>query len=324
MAGGAGGELPWARVQVTCVDCSAWPLLPYCRPKERHPTPSLPPPPSPAPLTAGIIPLLLSLSTKVDALSSEMKALQLADGVSSVVSPLGKEYERVVDTRVNDWLHDLCGLRVLPASRRRVAEQDPSSGRVEWDGRFSVSLVHGWMAPPHVEDFLVYSGGMYMPPPPVTTPRKLSPLKPTAGTEYLAVLEYTRRPNWTREWTDRRGVHKSLIQRLEERLSICVRRAIDAGMETSATVGDIVALVGIVGEDDCQESFEALMSDASCPHELLKLLFNARRVVFFRCSFTQHTTTASVSSPRLVSSRGGGGTSGEGLAEPAIGGAREP
>jgi hypothetical protein len=158
-----------------------------------------------------------------------------------------------------------------------------------------------------------------MPPPAVIAPRKLSPMKPTAGTEYLAVLEYTRRPNWTHGWKDHRGAHKSLIQRLEERLTTCVRRAIDAGMEKSTTVLDIVALAGIVGEDDCQESFEALMSDASCQKPLLRLLFMEHRVAFFRCSFTQNITTANVSSPRLGVSWGGGGI-GEGL--PAIGGAR--
>lgn len=80
--------------------------------------------------------------------------------------------------------------------------------------------------------------------------------------------------------------------------------------EKSTTVLDIIALVGIVGEDDCQESFEALMSDPSCPQPLLRLLFTVHRVVFFRCSYTQSITTANVSSPRLGVSWGGGGIGG--------------
>lgn len=238
-----------------------------------------------------------------------VKAALGGDGASSVVSPSGKAYERIIDPRVDDWLRDLCGLYVRPGSRRRVPKDDVASGGFDWDARFSVSLVRGWAAPSFVEDFYVYGGGSYMPPPAIQ-PRALSPAKPMAGTEYIAVVEYTRRPDWTHPWTDHKGVeHKALVQRLEERLAVCVRRAIDAGLRKNAQVDDVVALVGIVGEDDCQASFEDLMSKCGCPQPLLQVLFKARRVVFFHCAFKQSVTTETIASPRVSrgSSGGGGG-----------------
>jgi hypothetical protein len=229
----------------------------------------------------------------------ELKTVLGGDGASSVVSPSGKAYERIIDPRVDDWLRDLCGLHVRPGSRRRVPKDDVASGGFEWDSRFSVSLVREWVAPPFVEDFYVYGGGPYTPPP-VIQPRKLSPAKPVAGAEYIAVMEYTRRPGWTHPWTDHKGVeHKALVQRLEERLAVCVRRAIDAGVRKKAKVGDVVALVGIVGEDDCQSSFEDLMSTRDCPQPLLQVLFKARRVVFFHCALKQSVTAETIASPRV-------------------------
>ena len=254
--------------------------------------------------------MLSELVAQVAVLRSKVDTLLLDDSTSSVASPLGKEYERLVDDRVDDWLRELCGLRVLPLSRRRVAEQDPSSGKVEWDGRFSVALIPEWTVPQHAKDFLVYGGGAYLRPPAIA-PRRLSPAKPTLGTEYLAVLEYTRRPGWATVRTDKTGrTHKSLIQRCEERLVTCVERAKAAGMRASTKVTDVVALVGLVGEDDCQESFEAQMSAPRCPQPLLQALFRERRVVFFRCSFKLNVKASPIASPRreLFSGSGAIGT----------------
>ena len=103
--------------------------------------------------------------------------------------------------------------------------------------------------------------------------------------EYFAVLEYTRFPGWTASWKQLESgqVRKALLPRLEKRLLVCLQRARAAGVDSTRVV-DLVAVVGVVGEDRCQESVEEALSKADCPHASLREMFLARRFVFFSCT----------------------------------------
>jgi len=105
--------------------------------------------------------------------------------------------------------------------------------------------------------------------------------------EYFAVLEYTRFPGWTASWKQLESgqVRKALLPRLEKRLLVCLQRARAAGVDSTRVV-DLVAVVGVVGEDRCrcQESVEVALSKVDCPHANLREMFLARRFVFFSCA----------------------------------------
>ena len=231
-------------------------------------------------------------SAKVDATSVEVEALrrlQEADDLKSWASPTGKQYEEYVDSKIDAWLADECGLEVLGDSRRSIPKSDDASGGFQWDARFSVTCSSSWEQPPSSSLLFAY-GGRYSRPSPVAR-RRLSPLKPLLA-EYFTVLEYTRFPGWTRTWTaDSAHVRKSLLPRLEERLLRCIQRAQAAGV-TSTGICDLVALVGVVGEDACKESVEELLSDAKCVYINLRQLFLAHRFVFFQCTLVLPTGPA--------------------------------
>ncbi len=131
----------------------------------------------------------------------------------------------------------------------------------------------------------MYGGGNYCIPA-VTSLRTLSHTKTgqPPDAQYFAVLEYTSSFEWTHDWTqaDTGKRRKALPPRLNTRLAICLQRAKDAGNACSSVL-DAVALVGVVGVDDCQESVEALLASPSCPWTLLKEMYDARRFVFFYC-----------------------------------------
>ncbi len=210
---------------------------------------------------------------------------QAADDAATWLSPRGKEYERIVDTRIDDWLLSYCGLRVVPSSRRGIPHSDPAAGGQQWDARFSVTVVTSWIPPPAAEGFRVYGGGDYGIPTDIPL-RALSPSKVAQppDAQYFAVLEYTSFSEWTHDWTqaDTQKKRKALPPRLNTRLAICLQRAKDAGNACSSVL-DAVALVGVVGVDDCQESVEALLASPSCPWTLLKEMYDANRFVFFYC-----------------------------------------
>jgi hypothetical protein len=205
-----------------------------------------------------------------------------ADAVS-FVSPTGKQYEAFVDTQVDNWLRDCCGLSIALSSRRGLASTDPAAHGQQWDARFSVTCDASWAAAgARSSSFLVYGGSPYRRPDKLPAPRHLSPTK-AAAAEYFAVLEYTRLPGWHEGWTSATGkIRKALLPRLEARLAICVQRAGAAGIDVKSVL-DVVAVVGVVSEDACQEGVEAQLSRPTCPHAHLRAMFLARRFVFFLC-----------------------------------------
>ena len=209
------------------------------------------------------------------------RALDADDDVS-FVSPTGKQYEAFVDTKVDDWLRDFCGLSIVMNSRRGLASTDPAAGGQQWDARFSVVCNLSWAGGARSSSFFVYGGHLYQRPEKLPAPRHLSPTK-VAAAEYFAVLEYTRFPGWHEGWKSDTGkTRKALLPRLEQQLAVCLQRAGAAGIAAS-NILDIVALVGVVGEDLCQEALEAQLSRPDCPHAHLRAMFTARRFVFFQC-----------------------------------------
>ena len=228
------------------------------------------------------------VSAKVDATSGELRteieALRLAEDFS-FVSPSGKQYVNFVDhfdSKIGAWLAEQCGLKVL-AAQRGLPQSDGASEEMQWDARFSVQCPAEWSQeqPPSALMY-TYGGGQYSRPDPIQ-PRQISPTKPLLA-EYFAVLEYTRFPGWTSTWKnmDSGQVRKALLPRLETRMLVCIQRAGAAGVESTGIL-DLVAVVGVVGEDRCQESVEESLSKADCPHVNLRKLFLARRFVFFNC-----------------------------------------
>ena len=129
----------------------------------------------------------------------------------------------------------------------------------------------------------MYGGHPYQRPDKPPAPRHLSPSEDAAA-EYFAVLECTRYPDWYECWTSDSGrVLRALLPRLEQRLAICLQRAGAAGLAASSVL-DVVAAVGVVGKDVCQEAVEARLSRPDCPLAHLRAMFLARRFVFFPCA----------------------------------------
>jgi hypothetical protein len=236
---------------------------------------------------AAVVEAVEKVSAKVDATSGELRAeieaLRLAQETDdfSFVSPTGKQYETYVDSKIDAWLADQCGLVVM-AARRGIPQTDEAALGVQWDARFSVLCPAEWEQPPPSSALMyTYGGGQYARPASIQ-PRRISPTKPMA--EYFAVLEYTRFPSWTVTWKSDSGqVRKSLLLRLEERLLKCKQRAGAAGVDNTSVL-NLVAVVGVVGEDRCQESAEDILSKADCPYVNLRILFLERRFVFFFCT----------------------------------------
>jgi hypothetical protein len=233
---------------------------------------------------AAVLEAVETLGAKVDATSSEIAALRLAQEAAddfSFVSPTGKQYEVFVDTKIDAWLAEQCGLEVM-AARRGIPQTDEAAFGVQWDARFSVLCPQGWEQPPPSALMYTYGGGQYARPASTgIPPRQILPTKPPAA--YFAVLEYTRFPGWTVTWKSENGlVFKSLLFRLEERLLKCIQRAGATGVASTGVL-DLVAVVGVVGEDCCQESAEAILSKADSPFRNLREMFLARRCVFFKC-----------------------------------------
>ena len=127
-----------------------------------------------------------------------------------------------MDSKIDAWLAEQCGLLVL-AARRGIPQADAPALGVQWDARFSVLCPAEWEQPPLSALMYTYGGGQYARPA-FIPPRQISPTKPLA--EYFAVLEYKRFPGWTATWKSDSGQErKSLLPRLEERLLKCIQRA---------------------------------------------------------------------------------------------------
>jgi hypothetical protein len=243
-----------------------------------------------------------AVKTGQQALQSEVLALKdvlAADDASSWMSPSGVHYEDIVNERIDGWLSTFCGLAVLHSGRRGISATDEAASGQQWDARFSVLLAASWSPPPPPVDsslFYVYGGGSYSRPDLPPTLRRLSPTKASTACDahYFAVLEFTCFPDWTRTWvqtpeTTQEGTgqsrksRKALPPRLETRLRLCLERFKAAKNDSSSTVLDAVALVGVVSEAKCHESMEALLASPTCPWPLLKKMHEAKRFVFFYC-----------------------------------------
>ena len=225
---------------------------------------------------------LRELAAEVRNMKAQMEA---ADAVT-FVSPDGNQYEAIIDGKMDSWLAEYCGLRIVEGSQRGVPSTAAGAGGMQWDGRFSVSCTPMWIAQPRSAQFYVYGNETkYKRPELLRKTRGLSPGKPK-NAMYFAVLEYSRWGDWTHNWTSDHKppkVRKALPPRLDARLRKCVERAKAAGLPKTTTVLDVVAVVGVVSEYDCKESVEALMSKPTKEFEQLKAMYNAGRFVFIRC-----------------------------------------
>ena len=246
-----------------------------------------------------------AVSGKVEAVSADVATIRTemqAEDAASFQSPSGKQYGRLVDTKVDEWLAVSCGLQVTTAGRRGIAETDaaarapgaPLSDKMQWDARFSVTCIRGWAAPPAGTSgqvpMYVYGGrASFAQPQAPSAPRTMTPTKPGHVAEYFAVLEYTRLPSWTYTTTVTKDdgtvvtKRKSLLPRLEKRLHVCMERFKAAG-NTCATVLEAVALVGVVGEDACVDSVDTRLAATPPEFPLLSDMFKAGRFVFFFCA----------------------------------------
>jgi len=224
--------------------------------------------------------------TGVSADVSAMKQAQDAADAATFVSPTGKQYEELACLRLDGWLRGQCGLLVAEGSRRGIPMADPASCGFQWDARLSVTCDRAQADPtfPASASFLVYGGVAYERPPALPALRNLSPLKPVHA-EYYAVVEFTRWGEWTEDWRTEDGKkrRKTLLGRLNTRVTVCLQRAQNAvPTVVAASVLDVVALAGVVGEHDCREAVEhALSREESCAFPALRELFRARRFVFF-------------------------------------------
>ena len=206
-----------------------------------------------------------------------------AEDADTFLSPTGQQYERLAENQVDTWLLDFCGLRIVPAARRRLADTDPAAQWRQWDARFLVTVEPGWHQPPkNAFRFFVYGGSDYTPPA-ITNLRKLSPQSPKA--HYFAVFEYTAYNEWFITWKSEVGKErKNLLPRLEQRLATVQQRAGAAG-SVIADICDVVAVVGVAGRYPCETAVERILSDpAVTKYPLLKAMFNAHRFVFFQFS----------------------------------------
>ena len=79
----------------------------------------------------------------LSAVEKAFKEREEADA-QSFLSPIGQQYERLAENQVDDWLLKYCGLRILPASKRRLADTDPSAHGRQWDARFLATVEPGW------------------------------------------------------------------------------------------------------------------------------------------------------------------------------------
>ena len=231
------------------------------------------------------------------AVEKAFKQQQEADA-QSFLSPTGQQYERLAENQVDDWLLKYCGLLILPAAKRRLADTDPAAQGRQWDARFLVTVDHAWQPPPKdTFRFFVYGGSDYAPPVAIK-PRRLSPKSPKA--QYFAVFEYTAYDGWYETWTRESGKErKNLLTRLEQRLAVVKQRIGAAGRRVNNICKE-VAVVGVAGNFPCNVRVESILSDpgATSSYPLLKAMFDAHRFVFFQFS-------AVAASPMVVSSTTG-------------------
>lgn len=210
-----------------------------------------------------------------------------SDGMT-YVSASGRDYEELANRATDRLLLRFSGLVVDRGGRRSIPSSDVAAGYMQWDARYSVSVATDWTPPPPSPEFYVYGGhNAYLPPPMLKAPRQLSPSKDMPKTSYLAVLEFTQHGDWTKTWTPDTGkTRKSLLVRIEERLRVTLQRAGAAGVELPTTSDDavkhVVALAGVVGQYECRESVEDLLSKSPSLFPLTAAIFKAHRFVFFR------------------------------------------
>lgn len=198
----------------------------------------------------------------------------------SAMSPTGGQYQAYVDSQVDDLLERYCGL-TNAGGRRGISKPDPASGDMEWDGRPSVILASDWTPPAFNLQFTVYGHTVYSPPLAVAS-RTMTPTKLSPPAQYFGVLEYTAHSEWWRDIYDgKKRLRKGLLQRLEERLAVCIQRYLAAGNPLTDDARDVVAVVGVASPIDNRGDVEAVLSEAACPFTQLKRMMHAGRFVHF-------------------------------------------
>jgi hypothetical protein len=263
----------------------------------------LPPPPHPFHLyrtvaaggafdfAAAFTELKLENALTLTIVRAELDVIKAAmTDATTFVSPTGAQYEAEADSIIDDLLARFCGLQVLSSGRRSIASTDTASGGFQWDARFSVELQDSW-TPVIDSSFNVYGGGIFSRPLSSEPKRQLSPSKPDKA-HFFAVFEYTMYHDW---WSDvtvepvngRKSERKAMSRRLEIRLAQCLRRFNDVpGNTRTNDILDVVAVVGIVSQNRCEEAVTELLSkDKDCPFLLLQRMFRARRFVHFYKAF---------------------------------------
>lgn len=97
---------------------------------------------------------------------------------------------------------------------------------------------------------------------------------------YLAILEMTVTPQWTRGSGGSQG-REGLLARLEKRLTISLDRAYSLGFLREKNILELVAVVGVVAPAPYSQSVQRRMSGANAP-PLLKKMMDASRFVYIR------------------------------------------
>lgn len=225
----------------------------------------------------------------------EQVAELLADETATVATPAAYANSariRLRDVVLLQWL----GLTVLEGAMLQRVEGDIHVGgrTMEWDFRAPVlvSAVLPARAEQHHELTIYPSHQAYMRPARPLSSRHLTPTKlPGASAppdlHYIAIFEVTTSTPWTKG-------KKSLLFRLEERLHQSLDRAnsLQPKDATLLRITDVVAVVGVVGVSDCQQSVGKLMHRSDAP-PLLRELMLAARFVFVYLRFDEPSESGS-------------------------------
>lgn len=220
----------------------------------------------------------------------------------------------------------------LPSSKSAGMGRDEP----QWDGRFFLLVEDTGPLPPlasfHAQRHVLYgthsageSAGFLRPS--SRERRFLTPTKQrgdvSTACEFLGVFEYTMVDKWpnvvryssplaeaTKPGKPDRG---SLLPRLNDRLDWCLKRAQEASKAeekpSPSSVGEVVAVVGVVGQFACSESVNTLvaseMGKAAWPH--LFEMMERRRFVFFHLLAGKRVSSPVVLGAPVIPARGGAG-----------------
>ncbi len=216
------------------------------------------------------------VSAAISKLRIDILSALTQDAATTVLSDA--EYEGRVRTLLPGLLLQRCGLETVAG----VDTQRHAFLGFEWDFSAPVTLAQ---TAPHSNadaDFTVFpSKPHYMRPLAVqaryVTPTKFGGAAEPPAAHYLAIVEATVAPKWTRASSSRSG----LLERLEQRLHVTLDRAVSQSVSGVTDITDLVAVVGVAAPCEYSMSVCDLMSAGTAP-PLLKKLMEAGRFAFFR------------------------------------------